>query len=174
MILMIVGLFKWANRHVDDSLILWLGQFLAVIILVVIYFLFMVKAKGVPVFEYSLKPTEINPVLIAGFLQAISSFKDQIMKPGKEIQTGRWELDYENFKISRFDGKQTFLAILSEKTLSEITKQNVNNLLLEFEEIYKTNLEKFKGIVSEFKAPNGPPSNNAQTASGSQLVRITA
>jgi molybdopterin-containing oxidoreductase family membrane subunit len=39
MILMIVGLFKVTNRHVDDGLIIWLGRFLAVCLLVVVYFL---------------------------------------------------------------------------------------------------------------------------------------
>ncbi len=39
MIVMIVGLFKVTKRHVDDALILWLGKFLAVCLLVVVYFL---------------------------------------------------------------------------------------------------------------------------------------
>jgi molybdopterin-containing oxidoreductase family membrane subunit len=41
MILLIVGLFKATNRHVDDSLIIWLGRFLAICSLVVVYFLVM-------------------------------------------------------------------------------------------------------------------------------------
>ncbi len=39
MIVMIVGLFKATKRHVDDELILWLGRFLAICLLVVVYFL---------------------------------------------------------------------------------------------------------------------------------------
>lgn len=39
MIVMIVALFKLTKRHVDDALVLWLGQFLAVCLLVVVYFL---------------------------------------------------------------------------------------------------------------------------------------
>jgi molybdopterin-containing oxidoreductase family membrane subunit len=39
MIILIVGLFKITNRHVDKELVLWLGRFLSVTLLVVIYFM---------------------------------------------------------------------------------------------------------------------------------------
>jgi len=41
MILVITGLFKATDRRVDDELIIWLGRFLAICVLVVIYFLVM-------------------------------------------------------------------------------------------------------------------------------------
>ena len=44
MIVVIVGLFKLTKRHVDDELLLWLGRFLAVCLLVVVYFLFVENA----------------------------------------------------------------------------------------------------------------------------------
>ena len=51
MIVMIVALFKITNRHVDDGLVLWLGRFLAICILVVVYFLFVENAYRVYVVE---------------------------------------------------------------------------------------------------------------------------
>jgi molybdopterin-containing oxidoreductase family membrane subunit len=51
MILMIVGLFKVTKRHVDDELVVWLGRFLAVCVLVVIYFLLVENAYRVYVVE---------------------------------------------------------------------------------------------------------------------------
>ncbi|MEJ2246458.1 MAG: polysulfide reductase NrfD, partial [Acidobacteriota bacterium] len=51
MIITIVILFRMTNRHVDDALILWLGRFLAIILLVVLYFLFMENAYRVYVVE---------------------------------------------------------------------------------------------------------------------------
>jgi molybdopterin-containing oxidoreductase family membrane subunit len=51
MILMIVGLFRFTKRHLDDRLVLWLGRFLAVCILVVVYFLFVENAYRVYVVE---------------------------------------------------------------------------------------------------------------------------
>jgi molybdopterin-containing oxidoreductase family membrane subunit len=51
MIIMIVGLFKITNRHVDDELIFWLGRFLAICILVVVYFLAVENAYRVYVVE---------------------------------------------------------------------------------------------------------------------------
>ena len=51
MIVMIVGLFKVTNRHVDDELVLWLGRFLSVCLLVVVYFLFAENAYRVYVVE---------------------------------------------------------------------------------------------------------------------------
>ncbi len=44
MILVIVGLFKFTKRHLDDELIIWLGRFLAICIIIVSYFLFMENA----------------------------------------------------------------------------------------------------------------------------------
>ena len=51
MIVMIVGLFKATKRHVDDELIFWLGRFLAICILVVVYFLFVENAYRYYVIE---------------------------------------------------------------------------------------------------------------------------
>ncbi len=51
MIVMIVALFKVTKRHVDDELIQWLGRFLAICILVVVYFLFMENAYRAYVVE---------------------------------------------------------------------------------------------------------------------------
>jgi molybdopterin-containing oxidoreductase family membrane subunit len=51
MILVIVALFRATKRPVDDELVLWLGRFLAVCILVVVYFLFMENAYRAYVVE---------------------------------------------------------------------------------------------------------------------------
>ena len=51
MILMIVGLFKATKRYVDDSLIIWLGRFLAICVLVVVYFLVVENAYRAYVVE---------------------------------------------------------------------------------------------------------------------------
>jgi molybdopterin-containing oxidoreductase family membrane subunit len=51
MILLIVTLFKLTKRHVDDALVIWLGRFLAVCLLVVVYFLFVENAYRAYVVE---------------------------------------------------------------------------------------------------------------------------
>lgn len=51
MIITIVVLFRITKRHVDDALILWLGRFLAICLLVVLYFLVMENAYRVYVVE---------------------------------------------------------------------------------------------------------------------------
>ncbi|MCP4580726.1 MAG: polysulfide reductase NrfD [candidate division Zixibacteria bacterium] len=51
MIIMIVGLFKITKRHLDDELIIWLGRFLAICILVVVYFMFVENAYRAYVVE---------------------------------------------------------------------------------------------------------------------------
>jgi len=51
MIIMIVTLFKITNRHVDDELIFWLGRFLAICVLIVVYFLFVENAYRAYVVE---------------------------------------------------------------------------------------------------------------------------
>ena len=51
MIVMIVGLFKATKRHVDDELIFWLARFLAICVLVVVYFIFVENAYRAYVIE---------------------------------------------------------------------------------------------------------------------------
>jgi molybdopterin-containing oxidoreductase family membrane subunit len=51
MILMIVGLFRITKRHLDDGLVVWLGRFLAVCLLVVVYFLAVENAYRAYVVE---------------------------------------------------------------------------------------------------------------------------
>jgi molybdopterin-containing oxidoreductase family membrane subunit len=51
MILVIVTLFKLTNRYLDNRLVYWLGRFLAVCLIVVVYFLFVENAYRVYVVE---------------------------------------------------------------------------------------------------------------------------
>ncbi len=51
MIILIVTLFKITKRHLDDELIIWLGRFLAICIIVVVYFLFVENAYRAYVVE---------------------------------------------------------------------------------------------------------------------------
>ncbi len=51
MILMIVGLFRLMKRHLDDELVVWLGRFLAICLLVVVYFLAVENAYRAYVVE---------------------------------------------------------------------------------------------------------------------------
>jgi molybdopterin-containing oxidoreductase family membrane subunit len=51
MIVTIVGLFRLTRRHLDDALVLWLGRFLAICVVVVVYFLFVENAYRVYVVE---------------------------------------------------------------------------------------------------------------------------
>ncbi len=51
MIIMIVLIFKVTNRYLDDELIFWLGRFLAICVIVVVYFLFVENAYRVYVVE---------------------------------------------------------------------------------------------------------------------------
>ncbi len=57
MILVIVVLFKLTNRVVDDELIVWLGRFLAICVIVVLYFLFVENAYRAYVVE--LRPAAV-------------------------------------------------------------------------------------------------------------------
>jgi molybdopterin-containing oxidoreductase family membrane subunit len=51
MIIMIVTLFKLTDRRVDDELIIWLGRFLAICVIVVLYFLVVENAYRAYVVE---------------------------------------------------------------------------------------------------------------------------
>ncbi|MBU8932652.1 MAG: polysulfide reductase NrfD [candidate division Zixibacteria bacterium] len=64
MIVLIVGLFRFTKRHLDDELIVWLGRFLAICVIVVLYFLFVENAYRAYVVE--LRPAAIY-YLFGGF-----------------------------------------------------------------------------------------------------------
>ncbi len=117
----------------------------------ILYILLIYKKNGIPLFEYQPKISDLNPVLLAGYLGAISSFRDQIMKsPQKELDRG-WELNYEHFKISWFNGKLIYLSLLSEKTLSKITRTNIQDLIQDIENVFSKELSHFDGVIEPFK-----------------------
>lgn len=115
------------------------------------YLLFIHKIKGLPLYEKVFKAEDINPVLISGFFQAISSFQDEILKSKMNTQTKGWKLDYQNFKVSLFNGALSYLAVISDKDLSEDTRTTIYDLLSQFEAKYENTLQQFKGIVSIFE-----------------------
>jgi len=95
MIVMIVALFRITKRHVDDALVLWLGRFLAVCVLVVVYFLFVENAYRAYVVE--LRPAALyylfggfHSVLFWGGLVIMGCFVPMLIlfnrKTGKSIK----------------------------------------------------------------------------------------
>ncbi len=124
-----------------------------------IYIMVVYKRNGIPIYEFqtrhtgseSLDPVVINPVLISGFLQAISSFQDQVYKR-KGTTVGGWDLDYEKFKVSWFAADLIYFAVLSEERLSDITRDEIQNLITEFEETYQSALLDFDGDLRIFQS----------------------
>ena len=121
-----------------------------------VYMMLIFQQNGVPIVEYPVSSSEINPVLIAGFLNAISSFKGGIIKTDKPAVDGGWELAYENLEIFWITGELTNYTLLSEKKISKYTRKNISNFLKEFEDTYRKNLTDFKGEINIFQ----PNANN--------------
>ncbi|MHA1263792.1 MAG: hypothetical protein ACTSRS_01010 [Candidatus Helarchaeota archaeon] len=114
------------------------------------YILLIYKKSGVPIFEYSLRSQKFNPILLGGFLNAISSFKDGLLKSSKSMKPSGWELDYQDFKISWVSGTYVYLTILSHRKLSPLTREGMKKLLLEFEQRFQNDLLQFNGIIKTF------------------------
>ncbi|NVM28644.1 MAG: hypothetical protein HWN65_07350 [Candidatus Helarchaeota archaeon] len=121
-----------------------------------VYIMLIFQETGVPLLEYPVSTAEINPVLIAGFLNAISSFKEGIIKTEKPAEDRGWELAYENLEIFWITGELTNYALLSKKKISTYTRKNISNFLKEFEDTYRKELTQFLGDIKIFQ----PNANN--------------
>ena len=116
-----------------------------------LYILILYKKGGMLLHEYAVKPSTMNPVLVGGYLQAISTFRDEILKSENKKHADKWELDYQDFKIYWISGKLTYFIILSEKSLTYNTKLKLNKLIKLFETKFQDELNKYTGDVDKFK-----------------------
>ncbi|NHI92193.1 MAG: hypothetical protein EAX96_06785 [Candidatus Lokiarchaeota archaeon] len=117
-----------------------------------LYVLILQKKGGILLYQYAVKPSTMNPVLAGGYLQAISTFKDEILKSKNKSQEEKWELAYENFKIYWISGQLAFFIFLSEKQLSTTTKQKIDKFIRAFEFKFKDKIKDFIGNVDEFNS----------------------
>ena len=116
-----------------------------------LYILILYKKGGILIHEYAVKTSSMNPVLVGGYLQAISTFRDEILKTEKKKGADKWELDYHDIKIYWISGDLTYFIILSEKNLTYKTKLKLDELIKEFEINFKDELSGYTGNVDEFK-----------------------
>ncbi len=113
------------------------------------------KESGICVFDPFAEESQ-DATLVAGFLQAISTFgHDLADSPGlangnkAEVTTLR-ELQYEGFRILIHDGKFVRNALVLSGTPSEQLRERLEAFTQAFERRYKSDFENWEGRVDQF------------------------
>ncbi|MCF2137839.1 MAG: hypothetical protein K9W43_11465 [Candidatus Thorarchaeota archaeon] len=103
------------------------------------------KGSGLPLLYQRLDPrlTDIDPVLVAGFLGALQSFSKEIV----DQQAGEFQVDYGKRLMTLVTGKYTIFSAFSDKVTSEIV-EILRELQAEFEKRYYESSDRtISGVV---------------------------
>ncbi|MGV9141519.1 MAG: hypothetical protein ACOC1X_01125, partial [Promethearchaeota archaeon] len=111
------------------------------------------KEAGVVIYDKKVAIEEIDSDLIGGFLQAISSFRQEIRKD-IDIDKGTkgFEMDYYDFKIVITDGDYIRVALILDGTPSESLKERQVEFTKAFENKFGKVLQEFDGEIKTYRA----------------------
>jgi hypothetical protein len=111
------------------------------------------KEAGVVIYDKKVAIEEIDSDLIGGFLQAISSFRQEIRKDiDFEKGTKGFEMDYYDFKIVITDGEFIRVALILDGTPSESLKERQLEFTKAFENKFGKVLQEFDGEIKAYRA----------------------
>ncbi|MHA1230557.1 MAG: hypothetical protein ACTSRP_08020 [Candidatus Helarchaeota archaeon] len=110
------------------------------------------KQAGASIFNYAMGETEFDPVLVSGFFTAIGAFETELSKKHEKEEVGRgFELSYSKYKILVMDGELVKCALITEFVPSQEIRQQLQEFLERFEQVYRNELINFRGNVNVFK-----------------------
>jgi hypothetical protein len=112
-----------------------------------IHLLVIHKESGIAIFSGSYTTDVIDPVLVSGFLQAITSFGSEISGSKGPFRL----LHYKDFKISVQEGENILAALILKADPSQRLLEILKHFIRFFEANYRDYLEAFKGGVDPFK-----------------------
>jgi hypothetical protein len=111
------------------------------------------KEAGVVIYDKKVAIEEIDSDLIGGFLQAISSFRQEIRKDiDFEKGTKGFEMDYYDFKIVITDGEYIRVALILDGSPSENLKERQVEFTRAFENKFGKVLQEFDGEIKAYRA----------------------
>lgn len=90
---------------------------------------------------------EFNEDLISGFLNAINYFVREINSASESIQ----EINFKNSRILYDQVGRLMVIAISKKTDIVVERKIISNILDDFYNSYKFNIENFKGNIQVFK-----------------------
>ncbi|MHA1651134.1 MAG: zinc ribbon domain-containing protein, partial [Candidatus Helarchaeota archaeon] len=112
-----------------------------------IHILIIHKESGIAIFSGSYTTEKIDPVLVSGFLQAITSFGSEISGDHAPFRL----LHYKNFKISVQEGQHILGALILKSDPSQRLLDILKHFIRFFETNYREHLQDFRGGIDPFQ-----------------------
>lgn len=112
-----------------------------------IHLLVIHRESGVAIFSASYTTETIEPALVSGFLQAITSFGSEISGKEGPIRL----LRYKDLKISIQEGEYIRAALILKEDPSQRLLEILKHFVRFFDTNYRPHLHPFKGSVDPFK-----------------------
>jgi hypothetical protein len=112
------------------------------------YVLVSDRLSGLNIYEQMISGKEMNPTLLSGFLQAISSFGLELT--GSEDQSQTIKLEYQNSKILMSDFKNYRLINVFEDNPSKEFMDSIEPLSQDIDKYFGKLLKNFDGETTKF------------------------
>jgi hypothetical protein len=109
------------------------------------------KESGLTIYDRAFSRIPLDPALVSGFIQAISSFGTELTESKEGTLK---ELTHENFTILINPGEYTMTALILSDHPSKKLRENIANFKSVFESQYQEKLIKWSGELKEFKGAN--------------------
>ena len=106
------------------------------------------KLSGLNIYEQMISGKEMNPTLLSGFLQAISSFGIELTDSEEQSQTIK--LEFQNSKILMSDFKNYRLINVFEENPSKEFMDSIEPLSQDIDKYYGKLLKNFDGETTKF------------------------
>ncbi len=106
--------------------------------------------SGIDVYSQSFGGEELDPTLIAGFLQAIHNFGSEVIEHAKDSRTVKVEYQKSNIIMTEFVNLR--LIIIMDKNPSKNFYYSIESLAYYIYKYYGKLLEKFQGNLKPFRS----------------------
>lgn len=111
------------------------------------YLMIIEKNSGISLYEYNFTGSDLDPIIVSGFLTAIQYFGSEIAKE----ETAITKLAYKNFEIALDEKEKVRGAIILKGTPAESIIKKLEIFVAEFEKRFKNQLENWDKNISYFK-----------------------
>jgi len=117
------------------------------------FLMIILKESGVSVYNYAFKGEDLDYALMGGFLTAISTFQQELIRKGDKLalEKEEWEISYHNFKIYGITKGIAQFVLILEDSPSEDLKNALFSFGQEVEKQYEEKLKHYTGKLEVFK-----------------------
>jgi predicted transcriptional regulator len=114
---------------------------------ILIHMIIIDKATGLCLYDMHFQELAADSDLMSGFLTAIQQFGKELSQETTSVK----KIEYHGFEINLEDGNLTRAALVLKGSGPEILRKNLGTFIKEYEHVYGSQIENFKGDVSVFK-----------------------